>query len=119
MHDSDYQNFCETLVSTAAVFGKELAATSIGIYWQVLKPLSIEDFNSAVRLHLSDPETGQFMPKPADIMKHSNRGVSSRQIGNEQAREKWLALKKREFETGIPAFGAAEIQRGMNLENVS
>ncbi len=41
----------------------------IDIYWQVLKQYELEDVQNAFQSHIQNPDCGQFLPKPADIVR--------------------------------------------------
>ncbi len=40
----------------------------LDIYWQTLAPFPLDHIRAALKSHLLDPDVGQFMPKPADVL---------------------------------------------------
>lgn len=75
MNKQDYASFVNVLNSTAEYLGKpNLSEIQISVYWSLLEQISLEDVKRGVTLHLSDPQTGQFMPKAADIRRQLRLG---------------------------------------------
>ena len=70
MTDSDKTLFFDRVGALAAFYGMEIATTSIAIYWSVLVKYSLDDITKAMHAHLSDPDRGSFIPKPADFIRH-------------------------------------------------
>lgn len=61
--------FAKALSALAEYYGKELSEGVISLYWQGLQQFSIEDIEVAIGRHLQNPDTGQWMPKIADIVR--------------------------------------------------
>lgn len=55
------------LKAVADYCGKTLSAGVIAIYWQGLQDLDLIAVRRALNAHVQNPDTGQFMPKIADI----------------------------------------------------
>lgn len=80
MNKNDVEGFNQVLISAAEVTGKSLSAQSLVLYWDLLSTFELTDIRNAVQAHLKNPETGSFMPKPADIIKFINGSSESRSM---------------------------------------
>jgi hypothetical protein len=80
MNDNDREVFASCLTSAAEIVGKDLSPQAIKLYWEILKKYEIEDVERAFFSHASNPDVGQFMPKPADIVKAIDGGGESRSM---------------------------------------
>lgn len=61
--------FAKALSALAEYYGKELSDGVISLYWQGLHQYSIDEIEGAIGRHLQNPDTGQWMPKIADIVR--------------------------------------------------
>lgn len=61
--------FAKALSALAEYYGKELSDGVISLYWQGLQQFSIDEIEVAIGRHLQNPDTGQWMPKIADIVR--------------------------------------------------
>ena len=78
MNDNDKERFFICLVGSAEVVGKELSKHGMKLYWEMLKDYDIDAVEKAFVQHGRNPDSGQFMPKPADIIKHIDGGGADR-----------------------------------------
>ncbi len=69
MHNTDQRPFFEILIGVAAIYGKELSVVAQMLYWQCLQQYELDVVRSALRRHVTDVDSGQYMPKPADIVR--------------------------------------------------
>ena len=69
MKPSEFDPFEATLAGAAEVYGKTLSAQVVAIYWAALRRYELEAVRDAIGRHLVSPDQGQFMPKPADIVR--------------------------------------------------
>ena len=67
MQQSEFDAFSEMLQAVAEYCGKPLSPGVIAIYWQGLKDLDLPAVRHALNAHVQNPDTGQFMPKIADV----------------------------------------------------
>ena len=70
MQDSDKERFFSILVGSAEIAGKPLSKHGMALYWKMLKKYDIEAIDKAFIQHGLNPDNGQFMPKPGDIVKY-------------------------------------------------
>lgn len=80
MNDNDKQRFLSCLLGAAEIIGKDLSKQAMKLYWEILKKYSIEEVEQAFFSHASNPDVGQFMPKPADIIKAIDGSGESRSM---------------------------------------
>lgn len=69
MQQSDYEDFVSIIQVVAEQYGKKLSGSVLALYWQGLKDLDFAAVKEALGRHLRNTDTGQFMPKIADIRK--------------------------------------------------
>jgi len=70
MEPKDRKRFAaRCLLPAAELYGKAPSDAVADVWWDALRPYDIEAVESAFRRHLVSPDTGQFMPKPADIVR--------------------------------------------------
>ena len=61
--------FAKAMSALAEYYGRELSDGVIALYWQGLSQYEIADIEAAIGRHLQNPDTGQWMPKIADIVR--------------------------------------------------
>jgi len=69
MQPKDRPKFLTILTGIADYYGKELSTGVIGLYWEGLRQYDIEAVERALWQHTQNPDSGQFMPKIADVTK--------------------------------------------------
>ena len=69
MQISDRQPFAALMTGVAELYNKKVSSVLLETYWRAFKPFSIEQVNHALNCHVHDPDVGQFMPKPADVVR--------------------------------------------------
>jgi hypothetical protein len=80
MQLSDKPKFLEVLAGVHDFYGKELSAFAGQVWWQAVSGFGLEQATKALSAHLMDPDRGQFMPKPADLVRqlqgtHADRSL--------------------------------------------
>lgn len=66
---SDSFRFAKALVALAEYYGRDLSEVVIDLYRQGLQSYDIDAIERAIGAHLQNPDTGQWMPKIADIVR--------------------------------------------------
>lgn len=74
MLNTDKKRFATLLSGIADYYGKELSPAIVGLYWEGLKQFDIEAVEKALWDHTQNPDSGQFVPKIADVV----RGLQGR-----------------------------------------
>lgn len=69
MNQSDFKEFCEMLDYVSEQYTKPLSIGAKKIYWQGLIEYDLFSIKQAIGRHLRNPDTGQFMPKIADVVR--------------------------------------------------
>ncbi len=67
MLETDFDKFSEMLKAVAEYHGKTISAGVVSIYWQGLRDIDLQALRSGLTAHVQNPDSGQFMPKIADI----------------------------------------------------
>lgn len=65
----DKPTFFSLLIGIAELHGRELSETVLEIYWGALQSFTLPDLQRAFSTLLTNPDTGQYLPKPADIVR--------------------------------------------------
>lgn len=94
MNDTDKPKFAVLMFGCGEYYGKTLSKGVVELYWQSLKTHSIDEVQSAVAQHMNDPDSGQFMPKVADIKRHLTGGKHT------QAMQAWSKVERALRRTG-------------------
>lgn len=69
MNQQDKLAFAKTLAALGEYYGREISDGLISIYWNGLYNYDLAAIHEAINRHMRNPESGQFMPKIADMVK--------------------------------------------------
>lgn len=69
MGPTDRNRFASCLLAASELYGKPVGEAVAGVWWDTLARFDIAAVESAFRRHFANPDSGQFMPKPADIVR--------------------------------------------------
>lgn len=69
MTPNDFEKFSEGVQGVYSFYGKEVSAFALDVWWSALKAYDLAAVIQAFNRHLMNPDTGQWLPKPADIVK--------------------------------------------------
>lgn len=67
MKSTDKPEFASLMVALAEYYSREVSEGILGMYWQGLEQYEIGAICEALNRHMRNPDSGQFMPKIADI----------------------------------------------------
>lgn len=81
MNAQDKNTFGEMLVSLGEYYGKNVTPSLISMYWQGLQRYDIAAIQEAFNRHVNNPDSGQFMPKIADVAKMLGGTSNDRALG--------------------------------------
>ena len=91
MTEAEKAKFTAAVVAVASFYGTELNKLALNIYWEALREYELKALDKAMGAHISDPEHGRFMPKPADLIRHLP-AKSDQPIGADAAWEMAMRL---------------------------
>lgn len=69
MEHTEREAFGKLMVGMGELYRCQMSKMLMKIYWDVLKPFCWQDVLKAFEAYVKDPDAGQFMPKPADIIR--------------------------------------------------
>lgn len=69
MKPYEMPHFSKLMTQLAVVYSKPMDPVLIEIYWQALKAFDFKAVEAAMLAHIGNPDVGQFMPKPADVVR--------------------------------------------------
>ena len=69
MKNEDKRAFFDLMMAAGEVYGREVTQPMAAIYFSALANASIEQVQEAMMAHMQNPDSGQFFPKPADLIK--------------------------------------------------
>lgn len=79
MNKEDFEKFGQILSALSDMYGgKSPSPYVVGIWWNALKDYDFSEVSKALSSHVNNPDSGQFMPKPADVVKAINGSTQDR-----------------------------------------
>lgn len=78
MTPNQKSQFFATLTGVCELYGKSATPELLALYWQLLVGYDLMEVQRAFQAHAMNPDTGQFMPKPADVVRHIDGGSQTR-----------------------------------------
>ena len=69
MNSRDFRRFNAAMTACAELYGRTLSEAALALWWKLLEPYDIELVERALHRALESPDGGQFMPKPADLIR--------------------------------------------------
>jgi len=69
MIESDFKDFSGLLSAVSELYGKPPSPMMQSMYWSALREYDLLAVRQAFDRHVKNPDVGQFMPKPADIIR--------------------------------------------------
>ena len=83
MDTNERQDFAARLNAVWALYDKVPTEGVLSIFWETMKGLSLREVSAALSRHVTDPDRGQFAPKPADLIRQMEGDTES------QAMQAW------------------------------
>lgn len=65
----DRAAFAALMSGVYGFYGKDASDFSLNVWWQAMSPYDFEAVKDALNRHCVNPDSGQFLPKPADVVK--------------------------------------------------
>ncbi|HOW49035.1 MAG TPA: DUF6475 domain-containing protein [Rubrivivax sp.] len=80
MRREDFRRFGLALSACAELYGRTVSEGAMSLWWQALERFDIEAVENAFRQAVESPDSGQFMPKPADLIRRLEGTSSDRSL---------------------------------------
>ena len=80
MQLTDKKAFQQLLTGVGLLYGKTLHAAVLAIWWQALKHCEFNEVSAALNAYVVNPDKGQFMPKPADVIEYLQGSSETRAL---------------------------------------
>lgn len=95
MKNEDKRAFFDLMMAAGEVYGREVTQPMAAIYFSALANVSIEQVQEAMMAHMQNPDSGQFFPKPADIIKQMT-GTTKQQDAaiEDRAAVAWACIER-------------------------
>jgi hypothetical protein len=94
MQPSEQDAFGQLLTGVGLLYGKTLHEAVLAIWWQALKHCAFNEVRAALSAYVVNPDKGQFMPKPADVIEYLQGSSET------QALQAWTQVVKALREVG-------------------
>lgn len=78
MQNQDRAEFAKLLTSVYSAYDKDISEFTLTAFWETLKRFDFEDVRRAFHVHYGNPDSGQFAPKPGNIIKILEGGSGDR-----------------------------------------
>ncbi|HEP6426919.1 TPA: hypothetical protein VDB83_001190 [Burkholderia cenocepacia] len=69
MIGNDRNEFAALMAGVYGFYGKDASDFALDVWWQAMSPYDFEAVKDALNRHCVNPDSGQFLPKPADVVK--------------------------------------------------
>ena len=69
MKPTEYEAFRALISDVYAFYRHDVSDFALSVWWSAMRQYDLRAVNEAVGRHAVNPDSGQFMPKPADIVK--------------------------------------------------
>ncbi|MBR8343054.1 hypothetical protein KDX40_04790 [Burkholderia ambifaria] len=69
MTPDDFEKFHTLLSDVYAFYGKDISTFAVRVWTEAMRPFDFSAVAEALNRHLMNPDTGQFLPKPSDVVK--------------------------------------------------
>lgn len=69
MQSADFNAFKQALIKVFALYDKPLTDVVLSVWWEALQPYALQEVTRALTAHVRNPDSGSYLPKPADVIK--------------------------------------------------
>ena len=109
MQEQDKAKFKELMMIAGEVYGKEISKELLRANFVILQSLPIEQVTAGMMAHMQDPDSGQYFPKPADIIRRVS-GTSKQQAAaiSDRASMAWACIEREIRRIG--SYGTLDIE---------
>lgn len=75
MIDADRAPFFGLVADVYAFYGREFSEFAGGVWWTAMRPYDLAAVQDAMGRHCVNPDAGQYLPKPADVVRMLQGGT--------------------------------------------
>lgn len=76
MNPNEIEEFTELLAGVHEFYGKQMSSFSTDVWIQAMQGYDLAAIRDALGRHAMNPDSGQFMPKPADVVRMIDGGTA-------------------------------------------
>lgn len=69
MKQADFDQFNQIISAVGELYSKPVGEFAISLWWNALSGYELKVVQEALSRHVRNPDNGQFMPKPADVVR--------------------------------------------------
>jgi len=69
MRTDELSDFADLLAGVMDLYGKPTSEFATQVWWEAMRPYDLPAVRLAFSRHVQNPDTGQFAPKPADLVR--------------------------------------------------
>ena len=80
MRDEDRPQFADLVQAVHAFYARDVSPFALDVWWAALRRFDLDAVQRAFSLHCQDPDRGQWLPKPADIVRLLDGGTGDRSL---------------------------------------
>lgn len=97
MTQDDYEEFSGMVGAITELYGRAASEFAITIWWGALRQYDLAAVRQAFDRHVRNPDTGQFAPKPADLIRMMGGTTQDSALGPASSRwaAPWSACRRR------------------------
>lgn len=95
MQEQDKAAFRDMMMAAGEVYGREITKPLLQMYFAALSQCGIDQVQGAMMAHMQNPDSGQFFPKPADLIRQLS-GTSKQQEAaiEDKASMAWACIER-------------------------
>lgn len=80
MKPEEFEPFEQTIRGVYDFYGKPCSKFALDVWWQALRQFDLQVVHEALGKHCLNPDNGQFLPRPADLMRMLGGGTQDRAL---------------------------------------
>lgn len=69
MRNEDREALTAMLAKVMSIYGKQITAGFVDVFFDALKGFDLDSVRRGLNAHVQNPDSGQFPPKPADVVR--------------------------------------------------
>lgn len=112
MRPDDKGSFTKLLAATMDVYGRQITAGFVDVFFSALTPYPLEIVREALNRHLQDPESGRFAPKPADLIRQV---VTAKASDGRPGRDEAWAIAQKSMDESETVVTSEEILEAFSI----